>query len=257
MTIHAYTDVGSSCPAYVNLSERVACPGDVVLTVRSAGENSASSIILSRDQALALSSDVLRHYGAPTPDIKAAVDRFLGWKLPDTLYPDCFISFDRERAKSSGSWPIGTNLLNAEEARALFEHALHEAKPLHPIEQLAKDCGGTLSGLTALPDGTGSATLSLPLPADHWLTKPGYDEPPMGFRKGTDDPERAEWAEKIRAAGRYAMRGATMNGTEDDIDPDALVQNLIVGMLGYFTPDGLSHVGELEAPATDTSGLPG
>lgn len=119
----------------------------------------------------------------------------------------------------------------------------------HPVQQLADAVGGTIEHVERLSDGSGAALMSMPLPANHWLTKPGYDEPPMGFRKGTDDPERAEWAEKIRAAGRYAMRGATMNGTEDDIDPDALVQNLIVGMLGYFTPDGLSRIDEPEAPA--------
>lgn len=57
-------------------------------------------------------------------DIKTLVDRFLSWKLPETFYPDCFISFDRERAKQNGSWPIGTNLLTAEQAKAMFEHAL-------------------------------------------------------------------------------------------------------------------------------------
>jgi hypothetical protein len=41
-------------------------------------------------------------------------------------------------------------------------------------------------------------------------------------------------------AGKYAVRSATMNGAEMDFDPDALCQNLVVGMLGYFTEDGLS-----------------
>ncbi len=31
---------------------------------------------------------------------------------------------------------------------------------------------------------------------------------------------------------------ATMKGKEQDFDPDALIQNLIVGMLGYHTPTG-------------------
>lgn len=110
----------------------------------------------------------------------------------------------------------------------------------HPVQQLADAVGGTIEHVERLPDGSGAAVMSMPLPANHWLTQPGYNVPPMVFRKGTDDPERQAWAEKIRAAGRYAVRCATMNGTEDDFDPDALVQNLVVGMLGYFTPDGLS-----------------
>jgi hypothetical protein len=56
------------------------------------------------------------------PDVKHMVDRFLGWKLPATFSPDCGISFDG-RGYDRG-WPTGTNLLNAEEARAMFEHAL-------------------------------------------------------------------------------------------------------------------------------------
>jgi hypothetical protein len=58
------------------------------------------------------------------PDVKQMVDRFLGWKLPDTFYPDCYVIFDRERAQANGSWPVGTNLLTADEARAMFEHVL-------------------------------------------------------------------------------------------------------------------------------------
>lgn len=44
----------------------------------------------------------------------------------------------------------------------------------------------------------------------------------------------------IRAAGKYAVRCATMNGAEEDFDPDALLQNLSVGFLGYATENGLS-----------------
>lgn len=54
----------------------------------------------------------------------AVVNRFLGWKLPQTFGPDCFVSFDREKAKANQSWPIGTNLLTADEARAMLEHVL-------------------------------------------------------------------------------------------------------------------------------------
>lgn len=50
------------------------------------------------------------------------VDRFLGWKIPQTFGPDCYISFDREKAVQNNGWPIGTNLLNAEEAKAMIEY---------------------------------------------------------------------------------------------------------------------------------------
>lgn len=56
--------------------------------------------------------------------LDAMVNRFLGWKLPESFGPDCFVHFDRERATKNQSWPIGTNLLNADEARAMLEHVL-------------------------------------------------------------------------------------------------------------------------------------
>ena len=127
MTIYAYTELRSPLPAYINISERGANPADVTVTVRTTGENSASTIILDRAQAVSLAHDILRHYRAPTPDVKAAVDRFLGWPLPKTFSPDCGISFDCRKDdewNKNKTWPVGTNLLNAEEARAMFEHAL-------------------------------------------------------------------------------------------------------------------------------------
>lgn len=94
--------------------------------------------------------------------------------------------------------------------------------------------------VTILPDGSAFATMSFTLPADHWLTAEGYNVPPMGMRMG-QGPTRDEYAEKIRAAARYAVRAATMNGKENDFDPDAMVQNMVVGLLGYWTEDGLSY----------------
>jgi hypothetical protein len=51
------------------------------------------------------------------------VARFLTWKLPHVFSPDCHIRFERETA-SAGSWPVGTNLLNAIQARAMLKHVL-------------------------------------------------------------------------------------------------------------------------------------
>lgn len=106
------------------------------------------------------------------------------------------------------------------------------------VRKLAKDLGGKIETMQRLPDGSGFAVMSMPLPKDHWLTVPGYNEPPTPFLMGTDDPRRKEWAQKIRAAGKYAVRASTMNGKDNDFDPDAMLQNFVVGMLGYWTPDG-------------------
>lgn len=94
-----------------------------------------------------------------------------------------------------------------------------------------------------LPDGSGFDTLSLPLPEEHWIYQHGTDgfqePPPMPFRMGTADPRRQQFNEMVSAAARYAIKASTMHGEASDFDPDAMVQNFVVGMLGYHTPDGL------------------
>ena len=115
-------------------------------------------------------------------------------------------------------------------------------KPPEMLEQLAQEMGGRIESCDRLPDGSGCATMSFPLPADHWLTAEGNNEPPAPFRIGTGRPQRKTWEAGIREAARYAIRASTMNGKMDDFDPDAMVQNMVVGMIGYFTPDGTSSL---------------
>lgn len=88
-----------------------------------------------------------------------------------------------------------------------------------------------------LPDGSGFFTASLPLPKDHWLYAEGRNDPPMPMRTGVG-AKRNELADQIKAAARHAIRASTMNGKEPDFDPDAMVQNMIVGLLGYWTDTG-------------------
>lgn len=90
--------------------------------------------------------------------------------------------------------------------------------------------------MTKLPDGSSFFTASMPLPEDHWLYEPGSGEPPMPMKIGIGD-KRTELVEQVREAAKYAVRASTMNG-KSDWDPDALVQNMIVGLLGYFTQTG-------------------
>jgi len=130
--------------------------------------------------------------------------------------------------------------------------------PPDDLKQLAEMTGATIDECAALPDGSGFATLSMPLPTNHWSLAAGENVPSMPFRMATDEhvviavfpnagwPNRSvrltrdEFAETIREAGRYAYRASTLNGTEPDLDPDALLQNLVVGLLGYWTATGLS-----------------
>jgi hypothetical protein len=128
------------------------------------------------------------------------------------------------------------------------------------LQELAAGVGGTLGPAYRLPDGSGFATMSMPLPKDHWSTvnPEEFGVPPMPFRMGLAEfavvqcfpaqsvvdrqrhLTRGQFADIIREAGKYAYRASTMNGREPDLDPDALLQNLVVGLLGYWTADGLS-----------------
>ena len=138
-------------------------------------------------------------------------------------------------------------------------------------EQLARklieDAGGKVEEVSGpLPDGSGFMIGSFPLRKDHWIysNEDGFNVPPMPLRIGEDVSvslgfipsgretdtftgavygvtiTRKKFEQMLRAAGKYAVRCATMNGKEMDFDPDALLQNLVVGMFGYGTENALS-----------------
>lgn len=89
---------------------------------------------------------------------------------------------------------------------------------------------------TVLPDGSAFATMSLPLPSDHWLTAP-QAEWDSGRGEFVDTPHPIlthQMREQVVAAARYAIRGATMLGTCNDFDPDAMVQNFVYALCGPF-----------------------
>jgi len=65
--------------------------------------------------------------------IKHMVSRFLQWKLPESFNPDGGISFQREFnthiAHPMRHQPVGTNLLDGEQARAMVLHMLDGLPP--------------------------------------------------------------------------------------------------------------------------------
>lgn len=74
--------------------------------------------------------------------IDQMVYRFLGWKLPKDFCPDAGISFKPTMPYEGDElgnswWPVGTNLLTAEQARQMFEHVTAEecAEGLQPHQQ--------------------------------------------------------------------------------------------------------------------------
>jgi len=97
--------------------------------------------------------------------------------------------------------------------------------------------------LTVLPDGSAFAVVEMALPKDHWLyardTEGFVGPPPMTIRAGTASSYRKEMTNRITQAARYAIKASTNCGQTMDFDPDAMVQNMIIGLLGYYTKDGL------------------
>ena len=143
--------------------------------------------------------------------------------------------------------------------------------PLEALSEIAKATDGKITKIGVLPDNSGFAIMSIPLRKDHWIygadrheSYGDFNVPPMVFRMGAKDKAmliigqstepndagldsthsitmtKEGFREKIQEAGKYAVRCATMNGKEMDFDPDALLQNLVVGFLGYLTENGLS-----------------
>lgn len=70
--------------------------------------------------------------------VKKMVDRFLCWKLPDDFAPDAGISFDGTY-KDKWGMPVGTNLLNADQAKAMILHMLGDEAVIF-CECGAQDC---------------------------------------------------------------------------------------------------------------------
>lgn len=99
--------------------------------------------------------------------------------------------------------------------------------------------------VTILPDGSAFAVASFPLPTDHWLYAAWEYEP------GAEEPKELPapilthlQREAVIAAIRYAVRGATMCGKEQDFDPDALVQNAVYALCGPYTATIAQQKGE-------------
>ncbi len=78
---------------------------------------------------------------------RAMIDRFLSWRLPDDFAPDCYVTFDRDRAKANNGWPIGTNLLTAEQALAMLAYVLSVPRESQGPEPVANQCDGCRRGL--------------------------------------------------------------------------------------------------------------
>ena len=88
---------------------------------------------LTTDQRSAIYSAMLAAKQAQperAPTLDDMVSRFLCWRLPDNFAPDCHIKFDKDAASDfPTTWPTGTNLLDAAQARAMLAHVVGFDKP--------------------------------------------------------------------------------------------------------------------------------
>lgn len=103
-------------------------------------------------------------------------------------------------------------------------------------QEQRSDSEHTGEPVTLLPDGSAFGVMSFPLPDDHWIYAP--NEYRDGEYKPIDLPKPIlthALRDEVVAAVRYAVRGATMKGKEQDFDPDALVQNAVYALCGPYT----------------------
>lgn len=68
----------------------------------------------------------------------------------------------------------------------------------------------------------------------HWFYADGPNDPPAPLSGFSDDLRRDE-LDHIRAAARFAVRASTVC---DTVDPDAMVKNMVIGVLGRSNTDG-------------------
>lgn len=152
--VYAHTGSGDY-PPFININRNR--DGVYIVGVRSAGNGGRdfASMSLTPEQLehLATGAMAALHGGEPVNTIVTddMVARFLGWPLPPDFNPDGYISIDKDRA-SAGTWPIGTNLLNAIQARAMLEHVL--GSTTRPVETKTYPDGTMATGTVPLPDAS-------------------------------------------------------------------------------------------------------
>ena len=100
------------------------------------------------------------------------------------------------------------------------------------VRALIEDAGGTVEEIHGpLLDGSGFAVGSFPLPKTHWLYAEDELVPPTPIVESYG-ANAAWWRARIVEASRYAVRSATGRGTIVDFDPDALVQAMLLALVG-------------------------
>ena len=130
--------------------------------------------------------------------------------------------------------PTGTSV-TCDAARSQHTNRHHAFEQLRAILAQQPATDERLMGQVSLPDGSAFAIASFPLPKAHWLYAP------REYATGAEEPLELptpilthDQREAVVAAIRYAVRGATMCGREQDFDPDAMVQNAVYALCGPY-----------------------
>lgn len=108
-----------------------------------------------------------------------------------------------------------------------------------------------LSGVTVLPDGSAFATMSYKLPEGHWSTAEILEGEKMtGECSNMACPPESRvqryLSAQIELATKVGYRGASMCGKIDDIDPDALTQNVCFALLGPLGTASADHTNPIQ-----------
>ena len=91
----------------------------------------ATRAMITNKQVDDMDTSLRKSFGRRLPDekIEDMVTRFLNWKLPKDFTPDSGIAFNPTKPYEGDEfgnswWPVGTNLLSAEQARKMIEHVI-------------------------------------------------------------------------------------------------------------------------------------
>lgn len=89
--------------------------------IRKAENTEKADEALKFSQAACNAANAMCALNVVRPVNQEMIDRFLMWRLPESFSPDGGITFQKP---TPTSWPVGTNLFTATEARAMLEYVL-------------------------------------------------------------------------------------------------------------------------------------
>ncbi len=109
--------------------------------------------------------------------------------------------------------------------------------------------------MTQLPDGSGCFSMNFPLPVDHWIYQKAPDGflpiAPNTFLKIINPGQYDTLSDKIREIAQYVIQVSTNCGRAMDFDPDAMVQNFTMALLGQ-NPDNVLSTTDVDNTNTVT-----